>query len=114
MRLEWRKHLEDVRQAAARVEELTDGRTRDEYASNALLRSGVERQLTIIGEALVRLTKEAPDLASRLPDLRRIIAFRNVLVHGYDALDDDIVWDVSRTHVPALLADVSDLLAQEP
>jgi uncharacterized protein with HEPN domain len=114
MRLEIRKNLEDVRQAAARVHEFTDGRTRDDYASSPLLRSAVERQLMIIGEALVRLSREAPDVASRLRDVRRVIAFRNLLVHGYDALDDDVVWDVVRTHVPALLAAVSSLLGSHP
>ena len=46
--------------------------------------SGVERQLTIVGEGLNRLIKIEPAMASAITDARQIIAFRNILVHGYD------------------------------
>ncbi|MBR1087607.1 hypothetical protein JQ621_08960 [Bradyrhizobium manausense] len=43
----------------------------------------MERQFEIIGEALNRLSKDAPDIAGRVPDLRKIVSFRNLLIHGY-------------------------------
>jgi uncharacterized protein with HEPN domain len=52
-----------------------------------MLRSAVERQFEIIGEALSQLAKIDPAVAARIPDLRRIVGFRNVLIHGYDRMD---------------------------
>ena len=88
----------------------TAGKQRSEYYDDALLRSGVERQSEIIGEALGRLRKEAPDVSERIPNHHRIIAFRNILIHGYDVVDDDVVWDVIEGDLPALLRQVTSLL----
>ena len=62
-----------------------------DYSADALLRSAVERQLTIVGEALNRLKKIEPAAASSITDARQIIAFRNILVHGYDIVRDEVV-----------------------
>ena len=57
-----------------------------------MLRSAVERQFEIIGEACDQLAKTAPTLAERIPDLRRMVDFRNVLAHAYAIVDDALVW----------------------
>jgi uncharacterized protein with HEPN domain len=77
-----------------------------------MLRSAVERQFEIIGEALSQLARSSPVLAARIPELRRIIGFRNALIHGYDQIDDDGVWRAIGTDLPALRADVAALLAE--
>ena len=64
----------------------------------------MERQFEIIGEALNRLSKEAPDLARRVPDLRKIVGFRNVQIHGYAVIDDGRVWEIVTTLLPPLHA----------
>jgi uncharacterized protein with HEPN domain len=64
------------------VGEFVGGRTFDDYRADPLLRSGVERQFEIIGEALNRLRNLDPGLAERLTNFRRIIAFRNMLIHS--------------------------------
>ena len=46
----------------------------------------------IIGEALARLAKDDPEIAAQIPEHPRIIAFRNIIVHGYASVDDRIVW----------------------
>ena len=78
--------------ALERVRRFTAGRSFDNYAADELLRSAVERQLSIVGEALWRLRSVDPQLASRVRDIDRIIAFRHVLVHGYTSVDDLLVW----------------------
>ncbi len=105
-------YLADVRMAAGHIITFTTDRDLGGYRSDAMLRSAVERQLGIIGEALNQLTRVDPELAERIPDLRPIIGLRNVLAHGYAAIDDSIVWSAVQTRVPALFRAVEDLLRE--
>jgi hypothetical protein len=57
-----------------------------------MLRAAVERQFEIIGEAVGNLSKIDPQSAERIRGYRRLIAFRNVLIHGYAEVDDQLVW----------------------
>jgi uncharacterized protein with HEPN domain len=77
-----------------------------------MLRSAVERQLMIVGEALNRLKKVEPTAAASVTDSRRIIAFRNVLVHGYDIVRDEVVWGILETDLTTLTRDVETRLEQ--
>lgn len=88
------KYVWDARQAASRIARFTSGRRFDEYLADEMLRSAVERQFEIIGEALVGLRRVDPDAAATIPDLPRIVAFRNLLVHSYARIDDRLVWSV--------------------
>jgi uncharacterized protein with HEPN domain len=110
MRLEAKKDLEDIRLAAELIAQFTAGRTFGQYAADALLRSGVERQFEIIGEALKRLEREEPSVVSCIGHSERIIAFRNILVHGYDIVEHRVVWDVVQNDLPVLLQEVQTLL----
>ena len=110
MRLESKKHLEDIRRAASLLAEFTADKSFADYAADALLRSGVERQFEIIGEALNRLHKTEPAVAELVPDYRRVISFRNILIHGYDILDQRVIWDIVRNHLPELATAVQTLL----
>ena len=100
----------DARRAAGRVLEFVAGRSWEDYQRDVMLRSAVERQFQIIGEALNRLSKVDSATADRVPDLARIVAFRNVLVHGYAQIDDALVWEVASTRVPELAAVLARLL----
>jgi uncharacterized protein with HEPN domain len=85
----------------------------DDYLADVMLRSAVERQFEIIGEALVGLLRTAPDIAAAIPDLPRIIGFRNVLIHGYATINSRVVWDTIQDDPPRLEA-VADLLRSAP
>lgn len=85
-------------------------RTFSEYEHNLMLRSAVERQFEIIGEALNRAEVEQPDLTVAIPDLRRIVGLRNRIIHGYDSVDDQLLWQVVTTHVPTLARQLEQLL----
>ncbi len=108
------KLLHDIRTAAAYVLEKTEGKSLEDYTTDDLLRPAVERHFEIIGEALNRLAKLDPATAGRITDAAQIIAFRNVLIHGYDAIDDSRVWDAIQHSLPALHSQVTTLLDQEP
>jgi uncharacterized protein with HEPN domain len=64
------------------------GRSFEDYLADDVLRWAVERRLMIVGEALTVLRRIAPGTAARIPGLPQIIAFRNILVHGYAGVDD--------------------------
>lgn len=111
MQLEAKKLLEDIRQACEEILAFTDGKTFQDYTQDRLLRSGVERQFEIIGEALNRLVKVAPEVANQVSHYKRIISFRNILIHGYDLVEDVVVWDVVAKDLPLLHSRVVKLLS---
>lgn len=112
MQPEAAKYLFDVQHAAALISRFCEGKTFDQYRADDLLKSGVERQFMIIGEALSQLAKVAPDVTERIAAFRQIVAFRNILVHGYATVDDKIVWGVVETSLPSLRESVDMLLGK--
>ena len=105
-----RKYLFDILQACNLLGRFTEGKTFADYSADALLRSGVERQFGIVGEALAQALRVDPGLAERIAGTKRIIAFRNRLIHGYASVLDEVVWGVLETNVPAFRRDVQGLL----
>lgn len=105
------KLLEDIRDAAAFVREATRGSAAERFRTDRLLRQAVERNFEIIGEAVRRLDREDPETVCRISNHRRIIAFRNVLSHGYDIVDPAIVWSAVQNDLGPLLEEVEALLA---
>lgn len=110
MPLDAKKYLYDIQRAAALLTEFTGGKEFDEYARDPMLRAAVERQFEVIGEALARLARLDQTLAERINEYERIIAFRNILIHGYAEVDDRLVWDIVQAKFPRLVHDVDALL----
>lgn len=110
MRLRVKKYLYDIQQACRLLEQFTTGKGLQDYEADALLRSGVERQFEVIGEALRQMREIAPGLVDRITEARRIIGFRNVLIHGYASVSNKTVWDVLTTDLPRLREEVDELL----
>ena len=110
MRRDARCYLWDALKAAEAVQSFLRGKTYEAFVEDDLLRSAVERQLEIIGEALSRLAKVDPQIADNVAELRRIIAFRNILVHGYAAIDYDTVWRLIEDKLPELQSNLTMLL----
>lgn len=102
MRLELAKYLFDIQRAARTLSDFVAGRNWGDYERNAMLRAAVERQFEIIGEALSQLAKRDASVATAIDDYRHIIAFRNILIHGYADIDDRLVWDIVQTRLPTL------------
>jgi uncharacterized protein with HEPN domain len=109
-----RKSLEDMRRAAEFLLRITSGRTLDDYCADEMLSSAVERKFEIIGEALNRLQRCDSALAAQIPQQRQIISFRNVLIHGYDAIDEQVVWAIVQNDLPMLHKQVEAMLATLP
>lgn len=107
-----KKYLWDARAAADAVLRYTRGKSAKDYAADEILRSAVERQLQNVGEAIAQLARLDAATAERIPNFRAIIAFRNILVHGYDALDHAVVWRVVEDDLPALASKLEELLEE--
>lgn len=110
MRLEAKKYLYDIQQAAQQIANFTAGKRLEDYLSSPMMQAAVEREFEIIGEALARLIRLDETVAARITDHRRIVAFRNILIHGYADVDDRLVWDVVETKMPILRHEVDSLL----
>lgn len=105
-------YLWDVHNAADAILRFVAGLDARTYAETELVHSAVERKFEIIGEALRQLAKLDPDMARRIPDMRDIIAFRNILIHGYAVVEQDQVWRILQSSLPHLRASVAALLAE--
>lgn len=102
MRPEVAKLLHDARSACAAVATFTQGKDFAMYAADPLLRSAVERQFEIVGEALGRAVRRDQTVETLIPEVHRIVGLRNRLIHGYDSVDDQLMWDLVQTKLPAL------------
>lgn len=110
MRRDPRKNLDDIRHAGALIRKFIAGKARKDYVDDEMLRAAVERQFTIVGEALRRLEQHHPEIADRISSRKKIVGFRNALIHGYDEIVNDTVWNTAQRDLPVLLREVRALL----
>lgn len=111
MQHESKTYLFDIARACQEICDFTRGKAFEDYERDSMLRSAVERQFEIIGEALNRLRRADPEVAEQIPEHQRIIAFRNILIHGYAAIQSHTVWGVVEGDLPALADSVERLLS---
>lgn len=104
--------LHDAVSACQLILKFSEGISLQEYQENLMIKSAVERQFEILGEALNRIKKLEPDFLSEISDWQRIIAFRNVIAHAYDSIDDEIVFLVIQKQIPTLLEEASEKLTR--
>jgi uncharacterized protein with HEPN domain len=110
MEAEVAKRLLDEVRAARRIQGFTAGLNFEGFSANELVCSAVERHFEIIGEALGKAGAADPGLAETIPALPQIVGLRNRLIHGYDSVDDEILWDVVQTKIPPLVRQLEDEL----
>ncbi len=105
-------YLSDITGACEVVGRFLDDVDFATYREAELVRSGVERQLITIGEAVNSLLHLEPALSARISHARRIVDFRNQLAHDYAAVNDAVVWAIATDEVPVLLEECAALLAE--
>jgi uncharacterized protein with HEPN domain len=97
-----RAYLVDIIEACDAIRSALTGLTLDTYRTNRTIRSSVEREFIIIGEAMAALSRHAPHIFESITGSRRVVDFRNRLTHEYATLDDALVWAVADRDVPLL------------
>lgn len=110
--LELLTYVYDAREACSKIKEFVSGVSMDEYLQNELLQSAVERKLIIVGEALNKAYNISPDIETEIPELRDIVNFRNIVVHGYAVVKNETVWDILNSHLGDLEDKLSKIIAQ--
>ena len=112
MRPETAGCLSDARLACERILDVVLDVPLAAYEQDWKLQSIVERQFTIAGEAIVRIRELEAAIFERLPDVHRIIGFRNFLVHAYGSIDPERVFKIVATDVRPLIEALDELLAE--
>jgi uncharacterized protein with HEPN domain len=109
MNVEDKASLYDALAAAKKIERFVQDVDWDGFQANDEKSSAVYGQLVILGEACTRISSE---LRVRYGDVpwRQIIGMRNRIIHGYDEVNWEIVWQVATEHVPLVIVQLSDIL----
>jgi len=103
-------YLFDIKQACDEIKEFTREMSFEVYSGNSMLKAAVERKFLVIGEAMIRLKREHPEILNKITNHEKIIGFRNLLVHGYDIIDDATVWSAIKDSMPIFRDEVEQLL----
>jgi uncharacterized protein with HEPN domain len=109
MDIEIKKYLFDIQESIDSIETfLGDRHDFNIYIADKMLRRAVEREFEIIGEAMNRIEKLDPNLI--ILGKRQIINMRNRVIHGYDKIDNEIIWGTIIRHLPSLKIEINNLL----
>ena len=91
---------------------LLEGKTRPDLDRERLLQLGLVRLIEIVGEAAARVSGEAQARYPQIP-WPQVVSTRNRLIHGYDFVDFDILWQTIKEDLPSLVADLERILSEE-
>ncbi len=108
-----RAYLEDMLDSASLIVEYLAGKTREDLAQSVLLQDAVVRRFGIIGEAARRLADSTRQALPGVP-WRAVSGMRNVLIHDYDKVDFDTIWDTARNDLPTLITELETFLKSHP
>lgn len=105
-----RAYLADIVESCDAIAVAVQGLDLAGYEDNRLVRSSVEREFIIIGEAAAALARIAPEVFAAITRARRIVDFRNQLTHEYPTVDDALVWAIVEHDVPVLRRECAALI----
>ena len=107
-----KKYLEDIRLAIEDIESFLAQRPRiySIFLEDSMFRRAIEREIGIIGEAMNQILKLDPNIS--ITDARKIVGTRNYVIHAYDTLRPDMIWDIVINDIPILKEEVNALLSE--
>ena len=107
-----KKYLEDIRLAIEDIESFLAQRPRmySVFLEDSMFRRAIEREIGIIGEAMNQILKLDPNIS--ITDARKIVGTRNYVIHAYDTLRPDMIWDIVINDIPILKEEVNAFLSE--
>lgn len=103
-----KQYLFDIEQAIADVKTYISAvESFEEFENDKLIRRAVERELEIIGEAIGRILKIDPTI--KIPNARKMVSLRNKIIHGYDEVDNVVIYTIAVKHLDILKVDIGKL-----
>lgn len=104
--------LYDILNAIMEIDTFLEGSPHDlkQFKEDLLIKRAVERNIEIIGEALNRVLKFDVDI--KITNSRNIVDTRNRIIHSYESVSDDVIWNIVITHLPILRAEIQFLLEE--
>jgi len=105
--------VDDAIKACELISLFIQGMREGDFYADAKTKAAVEREIEIIGEALNRIKEIDYDMLARIDSWREIIGFRNVIAHGYDIVEDEIVWVSITRDIPLLESQLKDIVGSE-
>ncbi len=102
-------YTEEILAAIDDIKSFASGLDFDTYSKDERTKAAVERKLLVVGEALNQMNKSRPGMEGQITDFKKIVSFRNVLVHSYFGIDDRIVWDALTTKLDQLRLEIEKL-----
>lgn len=103
--------LFDIEGACELIARFTSRKTLDDYRADPMMRSAVERQLEIVGEAMRAAAEIEPTLRADITGLDQIVGLRNRLAHAYASIADEVIWGIVEGSLPLLRREVRTLVS---
>ncbi len=114
MKHETAKRLHDALSAGREIEQYAASTTREQFLESRSLELIFERLFEIVGEAFSKAEDEDPMLQERIPEIRDIVGMRNRIAHGYDEIDNELIWSTATEKVPELCDRLEHILQDSP
>ena len=108
------KLLHDCLTAATRIEALIGDKTFEDYAADEVFRLALERLFEIAGESLNQAVQRDESIRTMIPEAGEVIGMRNRIIHGYDTIDDESIWETAVFQVPTLREGLQATLDRYP
>jgi uncharacterized protein with HEPN domain len=111
MKKDVKTFLLHVLESIERIEEYTEGVSREEFMENHQVQDAVLRRLEIIGEAVKNIPQDFRDKYPQVP-WKQIAGTRDILIHEYFGVDLDLVWEIVERDLPELKEKIERILEE--